>query len=57
MLFRSTMKDLLLNNPTWSQPRAYIQIQKDIKAGLVKEVDRVKNASGSGKPSVVYSKT
>ena len=52
-----TMKDLLLNNPTWSQPRAYIQIQKDIKAGLIKEVDRVKNANGRGKPSVVYSNT
>lgn len=50
-----SMKDLLLNNPNWSYPRAYAQVKKDIENNLIKEVKRVKSASGRGKPTVIYS--
>jgi hypothetical protein len=49
------MKDLLVSNPSWTQPSAYVQLQKDIKDGKIKEVARVKSASGRGKPAVIYS--
>ena len=48
------MKDLLKANPQWNQPLAYIQLQKDMKKGKVKEVARVKNVSGRGRAAVVY---
>lgn len=49
------MKDLLVENPMWSQALAYVQLQKDILAGLVVEVDRVR-MNAKGKPSVRYAK-
>jgi hypothetical protein len=52
---RFSMKELLVANPDWSQPTAYIQVQKDIKDGKITEVDRVKSATGRGKPAVIYS--
>ena len=52
---RFSMKDLLVSNPSWTQPSAYVQLQKDIKDGKIKEVARVKSATGRGKPSVIYS--
>lgn len=52
-----SMKDLLVANPRWSQPTAYVQVQKDIKNGMIKEVGRVKSATGRGKPAVIYSLT
>jgi len=48
------MKDLLVLNPKWSQPLAYIQLQKDVKGGVVKEVARIKNPSGRGRAMVGY---
>jgi hypothetical protein len=52
---RFSMKDLLVSNPSWTQPSAYVQLQKDIKDGKIKEVARVKSATGRGKPAVIYS--
>ena len=48
------MKDLLALNPVWNQPLAYIQVQKDMEAGVVVEVARVKSASGKGRAAVAY---
>jgi hypothetical protein len=48
------MKDLLAINPVWNQPLAYIQIQKDMEAGVVVEVARIKSASGRGRAAVAY---
>lgn len=48
------MKDLLAINPVWNQPLAYIQVQKDMEAGVVVEVARVKSASGKGRAAVAY---
>jgi len=47
------MKDLLVANTKWSQPLAYQQLQRDIKAGMVVEVARVR-LNAKGKPSVRY---
>lgn len=52
---RFGMKDILKMNEKYSQPLAYQQLKKDITAGLLVEVGRVKSANGRGKPSVVYS--
>lgn len=52
---RFSMKELLVANPDWSQPTAYVQVQKDIKDGKIKEVARVKSVNGKGKPAVIYS--
>ena len=51
-----SMKDLLKLNTSWSQPLAYIQLQKFVKSGSVIEVGRVKNESGRGRASVIYRK-
>jgi len=48
------MKDLLSLNPAWNQPLAYIQVQKDMEAGVVVEVARIKSASGKGRAAVAY---
>ncbi len=49
------MKDLLALNPVgWNQPLAYVQLQKDLQAGVVVEVARIKSASGRGRASVAY---
>ena len=50
------MKDLLVLNSGYSQPLAYQQLQKDIKSGLVVEVERIRLGS-KGKPSVRYTTT
>jgi hypothetical protein len=50
------MKDLLVLNKAWTQPLAYIQLQKDMKAGAVVEVARIKSASGRGRAAVAYRK-
>jgi hypothetical protein len=48
------MKDLLVLNPVWNQPLAYIQVQKDMEAGVVVEVARVKSPTGRGRAAVAY---
>lgn len=48
------MKDLLAINNGWNQPLAYVQLQKDLQAGLVVEVARIKSASGRGRAAVAY---
>lgn len=49
------MKDLLKANEVgWTQPLAYIELQKALKSGIVVEVARVKNDSGRGRAMVVY---
>ena len=48
------MKDLLVVNEKWTQPLAYIELQKALKSGIVVEVARVKNDSGRGRAMVVY---
>ncbi|NBR06931.1 MAG: hypothetical protein EBT92_14310 [Planctomycetes bacterium] len=48
------MKDLLAINKGWNQPLAYVQVQKDLEAGVVVEVARVKSPTGKGRAAVAY---
>jgi hypothetical protein len=52
-----TMKDLLALNPApWSQPLAYVELQKRIESGEVVEAGRIFPPGGRGRASVVYKK-
>jgi hypothetical protein len=51
-----TIKQLLAINNQWTQPLAYIEIQKQIKEGNITIHSRTKSSSGRGRATVNYQK-